>query len=419
MNGEPATAGGSIVLTKDLINARLSGDRVQPAFISVADDSLLSLAARMIGIYNAGNGITRGEIDEMMAPIVSSCRNLRLGNGLRKTLEDRAEYVSAAQEDLAARRREVFLASARELRSGAHGDEASYGEAVRRAAPLPEDGLYSDLPENEKLVSIGDMTPRQLLERYNCALVQGLLLYSRQLELELPDVRPSQLRRLMRALRFNRLVADVVAKDKSAKDGDEPMTVKMLVDGPGSVLSNARSYGLQLALFFPHVCLLPKWRMKAKVELRGRWRNLVLDESCALVFNGRMTGAYVPEEVELFSKRIVEKLQGTQWHLVDECPYIKCKGGMFIVPDYAFMNDSGEYCYLELFHRWHATQISARLEALDNGAQWPLIIGVDNSIAQRPELGEQLASSAYFQQYGFTYRDYPLPDKVAKLLLQH
>ena len=416
MNGVPATAGGSIVLTKDLINVRLMGERVMPAFVSVADESLLSLAARMIGVYSTGNGVTRGEIDEMLAPVVSSCRNLRLGNGLRKTLDDRAEYASAAQEDLASRRKEVFLASARELRSGIHADEASYGEAIRKTVHLPEDGLYSDLPENERLVTIGDMTPRELLERYNCALVQGLLLYSRQLELELPEVRPAQLRRLMRALRFNRLVADVVSRDKGPGSDDEPISVKMLVDGPGSVLANSRSYGLQLALFFPNVCLLPKWRLKAKVELRGKWRNLVLDESCSLVFNGRMTGAYVPEEVNLFSRRMAELIQGSQWHLAEECPYIKCRGGMFIFPDYAFMNDKGEYCYLELFHRWHSTQLSARLEALDNGAQWPLLIGVDSSVAHGPDIEAQLASSAYFQRHGFIYRDYPLPDKVLKLL---
>lgn len=405
------------MLVKELLNVRFVGDKVLPSFVSVRDEILLSLADRMISVYDAESGITRGEIEEMLMPIVSTCRNLRLANGMKKVLDDRAEYSGVSSEDQAAMRRNVFLSSADVLRSGQFADEASYrGKVMSSVASAPK-ALYSDLPENEKLVSVGKMTPRELLERYNCALVQGLLLYADRLELEFSEARPSQLRRLMRAVKFFRLVADVVCKDKNKHTlDDEPMTIRMIVDGPGSVLANSRSYGMQLASFFPHVCQMEHWKLKAKVKLREKVRNLSLDESCSLVYNGRMTAAYVPEEIELFSQRIKQKLDGTSWHLDDEAPYIKCKGGMLIFPDYAFMDDTGNFRYLELFHRWHATQLVARLDALDKGADWPLIIGVDNAIASREDIAELLASSLYFQKNGFTYRDYPVPDKVLNQL---
>ena len=86
--------------------------------------------------------------------------------------------------------------------------------------------------------------------------------------------------------------------------------------------------------------------------------------------------------------------------------------------NFGFIAPDGTTIYLELFHRWHANQLMQRLDQLDEGCEWPLLIGVDRAIAAKPEFQERLDSSPAFQKAGFLYRDFPTIDKLLSKLEQ-
>lgn len=383
---------------------------------------MLDLAARMIQAFDVDSTATRGEIDEALEPIVASCPDKRLANGLRKTLEDRAEFTSPNSIDYAANRRKLFLASAKVLRSGTFSDEEEYRAMVDGMGWDKTSGsIYADLPVNDRLVSTRGILPRELLQRYNTGIVQALLLQADSLDLHFDNASLSKLRRLFSSIRFHRLVAEASycapsgVKKVPANPGDveKSVSINMHIDGPGSVLAQPRSYGFQLATFFPNVCAMDKWKLTARVMWKDAPRQLKLDESSGLVcFNQR--GAFCPEEIGIFIKNFKDNAAG--WSVDDETPFMKGSGGMLIFPDFAFTDAFGHKVYLELFHRWHSTQLTARLDEMDAGAERRLIIGVDRAVAERPGIKERLDSSKFFAENGFLYRDYPGVEKVLKAL---
>lgn len=71
---------------------------------------------------------------------------------------------------------------------------------------------------------------------------------------------------------------------------------------------------------------------------------------------------------------------------------------------------------MELFHPWHATQLTRRLALLENEAGEPLIIGVSKVLLKDPLVKETVEGSAYFKRCGFIFREMPTMQKVLPVL---
>jgi predicted nuclease of restriction endonuclease-like RecB superfamily len=178
------------------------------------------------------------------------------------------------------------------------GSQEQYEQrlAAGLARPLESirEVLYGDHPENRRLIEWKPIGAQQLLERYNLALVQGLVMKARRVEVRAlaPD-----LLRVRRWLKFCRLVSDV-------KPEGNDWTID--VEGPAEILSMAKKYGLQLASFVGVVPVLGRYELSAEVVLgRGKPVLLQLDERSGLVSPHDVTLGYIPPEIEV----IVKKLQ--------------------------------------------------------------------------------------------------------------
>ena len=411
------------MLTKDLVICRFSGKRILPVFQKTDDAELLEFAESLITACDLNGTFTRGDMLQAWNDVSTGFFNTKLANGLRKILEDRAVFSSAKELDYPAERRKTFLASASLIKQGGFTDEADYRRTVdsQSGSLLAQERLYADLPDNDRLVSFREITPKELIERYNCALVQGLLLEATSLVLDIEEATQAQLRRLFSQVRFNRLVSQAEShapKSASAQKGEFPL-VRLTIDGPGSVLSQARGYGMQLARFFPSVVNLKRWSLTAKIIHASAYgvkeRELKLDDSFGLTSRDA-PGSYVPEEIALFQRSFLKKR--TSWRFLEECPILTGEKAFLVFPDFGFTSPDGKTVYLELFHRWHANQLLQRLDQLEGGAPWPLVIGVDRSIASKPEIQERLEASPTFRSHGFLYRDFPTVDKLLAILDQ-
>ncbi len=409
------------MLTKDLIKFRRRGESIKPVFIAVDDPATLELAAELLAVYRLPENApppTRGELEEIVEPLLNAYKDVKLAKGFNKLILDQCKFTMPLQFDYADLRQKIFAGSASMLANG-FNDLQEYRRQLLKSFPESDKiiagGIYADLPQNETLVAVKTIFPRELLQRYNCSQVQALLFNCTELMVQVEDPEPAEMRRLFKYLKFFRLLAEV-KKMPDGKDeaGNNTMCIQMIISGPASIFENSRKYGLQLATFFPAVCLLKKWMIKAEVEMDAKKYKLLLDWKSSLVSHYRNFSAYVPEEVTMFHRLFKAKIM--DWLIVGDTPFFDAGNQEIIFADMSFKNANGKIVHLELFHRWHSKPLLKRLEYCAIHPDMPFIIGVDRSLSEQPEIKQTLDSSDFFQKKGFLFRDFPGVERVHKLL---
>ena len=103
--------------------------------------------------------------------------------------------------------------------------------------------LFADLRDENRLLRFEDITAQRLIDRYNVALAQAVLLRSVLVRAEVRNEKPARYRQLFRRLKFHRLLYRV---EGSMRDG-----YVFHIDGPLSLFSATTKYGLQVAWFLP------------------------------------------------------------------------------------------------------------------------------------------------------------------------
>jgi uncharacterized protein len=404
------------LLTKDLIRFRRQKNTIKPSFIDVSDGRYLRLAEDLLTLYNNGLEMSRAELDEQLSMTVNAFRDIKLAKGLNKICQDRATFETPQDIDYPALRKELFLTSGKILKNQFFEDYHDFQmEVFRQTEQLgefPQKAFYNDLPQNEQLVSFKMLSPTHLLERYNCSLVQSLLLYTEEIHLELKDADAQKLRRLFKYLKFFRLLSDIRCQFKGRGVNRTPGTVTMKIDGPVSLFENSSKYGLQLASFFPAVPDVEQWRMFCSIKLDGQYLELIVDHKSQLTSHYKNFSSYVPEEIRLFHVQFKEKSE--EWKIVGNSPFMELPGGRLIFPDLSFEHSDGRLVHMELFHRWHMATL---IERLGDIAQIPnFILGVDRSLLGKSGTEERLNGSPEFTDKGFLFRDFPGVTTVLRLL---
>jgi len=399
------------MLTKDLLRFKTSGGYAKPSFIKTDDPRLLSLAERLIALFENSVGSIREELDEQLDHLTAAYNDMKLARGLVKILLDRAEFSGCGEQDYPAARHALFLRSAALLGSEQCPDDpAEYRARLMADEPVLTNGVYPDLPENERLTAVKKTFPKELLERYNMALAQSLMLYSDGLDCQVCAEDQGALRRLLKYLKFFRLLfrAELVPPKKK---GDPPM-IRLQIDGPASILDNSTRYGLQLASFFPAVCTMRLWQVSCGLKLRTRSLRLRLDESSRLVCHYTNFGAYIPEEFRMFQEYF-NQTPDRAWTMIPRESYLKLEGNLLTFPDFRFRSDSGTEIDVELFHQWHKTPLKERLDYLEQHPETPLILGVDRVCLKADE---ELKERFLARPGNFLFSSFPGVENVIKAL---
>ena len=385
------------MLKKEHIICKIASGRVKPGFIPPDEPLLLAHASEIISIYRQAleNQLSRSELEELSKNFIDVSADARLSSGLNKLLLDRCQFETAGNFDYPARRKELFIASAAKLNAG--------------LPPLPatEPDIYGDLPGFERLTFLQDITPIQLLEVFNLAQAQALLIYADSVKLKLYDPDVTELRRVMKAIKFFRLLADF---ERGRKGG-----VEITVSGPYSLFGPTAKYAVSLASLLPAVVNLQHWKLEAQLKFRDRELILKLDEKNLLRSPKRSFSSYVPEEIRLYHKLFAEK--SLQWQIVGDTPFLDGGNQEIIFPDLSFQErDSGETVHLELFHRWHAGQLAKRLELLKKHPELPLILGIDRALADEEKLAQMTGDSPLLKNRCWLFRDFPGVENTLRAL---
>ena len=397
------------MLTRELLMHRTTKGRIKPGFLDTENKSLRNLARDLIDIFTDAEGQSRETIETAANEKIAATRRTKVAKGLLKLLFDRSDFRTADPEAMK-NRLEIFHSSVQVFRNLSDGASIeSYREAIAnqsgKSMEIMEDALYSDLAPRRPLEGFKQLTDVQLLERYNLAQVQGLLLYAQNLDLRIRESDISKVRKLLRWLRFCRLVAQV------KRDED---FWSLVVEGPGAILSMQKKYGLQMANFMTGVPFLSNYTLEAVVQLpRKPKATLIIDHTDELRSLRKDSGSgYIPEEIS----KTAEAFESENWDLdllPEPCYLGKSE---LCVPDFRFRHsETGISVAMELFHRWHKGPLIRRIEDLNQYPDPNFVLGVDKALVSNPEIKKQVENNEQI----FVFNAFPSLSKIRKALKRY
>ena len=377
------------MLTADLVRVRFRKGRIYPQLIDVEDEDLQRRARRLCDLFAGHDGKPREELRESVKDLVGDETNFLVTRGMAKLLDDRSEWDTVAPVDPVELRQMLFEAAASEhpigsSRSARH--PVSRDDIILRVADqlgvTPSEvelGMYADLKSEQRLVSHRPMEPARLLQRYNLSLIQAVLLRAHEMTVEVEADRPSRLRELYRHLKFRQLM------HRTSRDGDR---WTLTIDGPVSLFQQSQRYGLQMALFFPAVLLLPKWKLTARVKWKRRGEvELELDHKSKLQTHLRSKGTYITEEEKILYHRINDG--SSRWTARRSSTVIELDGQDVLVPDFSVKHEDGRRAHVEIIGYWRKTYLERRMEILREHGPSNLILCISRNLAtDRSKLGD-------------------------------
>src|SRR5262245_55114102 len=288
------------MLTGNLVRVRHARDRIVPYYLDVSRENWRDMAAELSELFRGQEGRTRGEIESDIEEAFGNDPGQLVGQGFIKLLEDRCEFEVDAGTPPEQIREVVFRAATRARAGGPGFDRGAVlaGAAAELGVPVEavEQGLFADLRSEQRLVRFKDLSPEHLLERYNVALAQAVLLRSTRVQLTVHNETPQRLRAILRRIKFHRLICEL------GKVGAD--SYRFHLDGPLSLFSATQKYGLQLAMFLPAVLPCKDFELKADVRwgAQRKPKTFLLTAEEGLSWPWGDGGAWVPTELKMFAE---------------------------------------------------------------------------------------------------------------------
>jgi predicted nuclease of restriction endonuclease-like RecB superfamily len=409
------------MLTGKLVRVRYARDKIVPCYLDVADSLWHEVAERLLDLFRGAHQRTRGELEEAVLEAFGDAPNPLVHQGLAKLLLDRCEFEVAAAHPPEQLREAVFRIAAAHRRTTPLVPVAEGAEAeppvlrnFDRSAVLQEvaaglglepdavvNGLFADLKSEQRLVSFEDITAVRLLQRYNVALAQAVLLRAVGVQVSLRGEPPQRYRQLLRQAKFHRLLCEI--------ESAGPDAYRLRLDGPLSLFSATQKYGLQLALFLPAVLRCRDFDLEADL----RWgpqrkpKTFTLCAGDGLVSSSADTGMYVPPELAMFVALFRKKV--ADWDIVEEADVLPLGNG-FWVPDFQLVHRAtGRVVYLEVLGFWRRSSVEQHLERLRQHARAPFLLAVSEQLRVDKADLEGLPAGIH------RFRQMPLADEVARL----
>ena len=396
------------MLTKDLLRYRIRTEKVYPAFVDVHDTSLQTFVQGLQDVFSAG--VTEQELQETAGQLGFDLNPFF--PGFKKLFLDQCE-LGESDGQIETQRWQILHEAQRLRQETLLVSIAQYQEAVsslfQKSSGTLQSELYQDLPQYRPLQLSSPVSPVSFLHRYNCALVQGLLLHARKVILEIGPISLPQRRELLRSIKFHRLL--VTFPDS---EWNSDAFFQMEISGPLDLFEKTTLYGMNLASFFPRVLHLPEWKLQAELLLKKKPCTLTLTHQQGIHSNYEVRDHHIPEELAQFTQTL--QAICPQWRVETATAFFPIGKNTYCCPDFTFEHTTGKKVYLELFHRWHASQVISRVEALETIKQPIVLLGICKSIAKHKSVQGKLEKSQWFQENGFIFTEFPRAKVVSSLL---
>lgn len=371
------------MLTSDLLRVRVDRSRITCQFVAPDDARAVDLAEQLLAVARlaVSGGWKRAALDEAVDGIASGAGVLaKVARGLAKVIEDHASFDVASPVAPPELRQTVFLAARRigplsldkSLWERPTADDviAAVAEGLGLTPAAVADALYADLEAEQRITAVDVPDATWLLNRYNIAIVQGVLIRAAEVRLRLRSPTTPKLRQLLRHAKFHQLMHQVWRLDDD---------VHLVMDGPTSLFSQSTRYGRQLAFFLPAIALQSAWELEATVRWgpQNKEKTLYLSHADGLVSHLRDDGAWASKEQEGFRRRYEEA--NPPFSLSDQTEPVVLGPRAMVLPDFSF-SDGARVAHLEIIGFWRKEYLQRRLEALRRYAPGNLILAVSDKL---------------------------------------
>jgi len=260
------------MLSPEHVRVRRRGEELQLLALDVKlRERAVALASEVSSIAQDHVGKPRDELEQAWSLVDAAPRERKILLGLCKLVEDASEFEAGDAEQAEQIRSDLFLLAAEQRR----GNDAPFErervihQVARARGTTPEAleaALYADLRGAQRLVACRAPAPEVLLDRYERAQVQAILLRAVRVVAEVECRGGDAYRGLFQKLKFRRLLHRVTPLGERG--------YRIEIDGPFSLFQSVAKYGLELALILPALEACDRLSLTADVRWSNRGRPL-------------------------------------------------------------------------------------------------------------------------------------------------
>lgn len=351
------------MLPSNLLRVRRVGSRVDPVFVKPSYSELY-IADRLINVFKLSIGRTLGELQKSLGDLeVELCElykvHYKLYRGLLTLLFRRVRTVKPKTPFNPVAVRMMLFKASNTMFSGAVLTDDERRRVVEYVAKdlgvsTSEvercfDAVYE---ENEVIEGFEDVDSKTLLKQYNLSLTQTLLFKSFKLSIE-SFITGAEAKRL---LWYVKKLGLLYFAEKTVNG------VRIVIDGPASIVKSVERYGTSIAKLIPYIVSLKSWMLEAEILGRKRNYKFILTSRQKALFP-QVEGVEVVYDSSLeedFARRFNSLNLG--WRLVRE-PEPLVANGLIFIPDFAVLIDDVKV-YIEIVGFWTSEYLKRKIEKL-------------------------------------------------------
>jgi uncharacterized protein len=347
-----------------LLDVELRGQEVLPHYLTGRDHRWVEAALDRV---QASVGCSRAVVEQRFVDPPGLGERWQAWQAMTRLLWRLHDFEVRSCLDPRRLREVVFVEAAR----GA-GATAAAERAAARLGVSPGElsrDLYADLPAERLLrPATCSLSTPELIERYNLALAQGLLLRAETLSVGLEG----QAKSVLRWARLHRLLCSA----EREPDG----RLRLELSGPLALFHHTLKYGRAMAEWLPALTRSPRWRMKATCVVRGRRR------SFAASYLDPIGSSHGPPR--RFDSAVEEQLfrdlarAAPGWEVLREAEVVQI-GRQLLTPDFTLVDRRRALrVAVEVVGFWTPEYVASKLDVLSRlPAHRRWVLCVDESLA--------------------------------------
>ena len=408
------------MLTADLARSRTQDGTVTPLFIDTDEQQYRDTAEKLIQVFENHLGEPKGELEETIDELTIADTDYKVVQGLAKLLKDECEFETVAAAEPREIRQQLFEKANDSypiVRQPTLGEDTRQLEvysavADRLGISLEEcyRGMYADLEDNKRLVRFGDrvsdeyqgadetlttrltgdseesyaedtITADWLLTRYNLALAQAVLYDATRMRIRVWD-HFGTVFSYVKLFGLMHRIYPIDEEGNRVATTDAADGYEAILDGPASLFSQSRKYGIRMANFLPALPLCDRWEMRAEIlddegSPGDETLSFDLDHTEGLSSHYTAQGDF-DSDVE---RTLAQKWEraNTDWELVREDDVLDL-GAEVMIPDFALEHSDGRRAILEIVGFWTPEYLNEKMAKIRDADLDHLLVAVSERL---------------------------------------